>query len=501
MHGPRALASGEGSVLHGPGFRAPAIGLHRLSLRNCFFSADEFNKPNMRLSWFHTPARSIAQRPFRFLSCLLSIGLGVSSAARLQATDWTEWRGPGGQGHAASKGLPLRWSEKENVVWKTPIEGRGWSSPVVAGDQIWLTTAIETPASPEETERRLKANTSDQPLTLLEKVEYRAVCVNRVSGKVEHDLSLFSEREPQWVHKLNSYASCTPVLEAGRLYAHFGASGTVCVDTQTGKTLWRNGEFKIQHENGPGSSPILWRHLLIFHMDGSDRQFVVALDKTTGRLAWKTDRSGSTHANPQLKKSYATPVLLPVDGTDQLISPGPNWLYAYDPATGRELWKLEYGVLGFSLSARPVAGHGMIFLSTGFMRPEMLAIRYGGGQPPSIAWRYAKGVPTMSSPVLVGDELYFVSDSGGMLTCLDAKTGQEHYRERLGGDHNASLLHADGRIYVPGRNGVTSVFAAGKQFSLLAANTLPGQAMASHAVAAKSLLIRNDNFLYRLEKP
>ncbi len=433
---------------------------------------------------------------------LLSIAasLTVTATTLSAAVEWPEWRGPGGQGHAAGSGLPVRWSEGQNVTWKTPIAGRGWSSPVIAGDQIWLTTAIETEANPEDAKRRLKANTGDQPLTLMEKVEYRAVCVDRQSGKMTHDISLFTEREPQWVHKLNSYASPTGVIEPGRLYSHFGASGTVCLDTLTGKVLWRNFDLKIQHENGPGSSLILWRDFVIFHMDGSDYQYVVALDKRTGKVAWKTDRTGKMHSNPQLKKSYATPLVLEVDGKEQLISPGANWLYTYDPATGRELWKLEYGNLGFSLSARPVVTHGMIFLSTGFMRPELLAIRYGGGKEASIVWRYTKGVPTMASPLLVGEELYFVSDSGGMLTCLDAKTGQENYRERLGGEHNASLLHADGRIYIPSRTGVTAVIEPGKVFKLIAKNELPGQIMASQAVADRAMFLRTDAALYRIEE-
>ena len=428
------------------------------------------------------------------LACLLASSVAVAEV------EWPEWRGPRGQGHASGSGLPAEWSETRNITWKTALPGRGWSSPVIAGEQIWVTTAIETPASAADAERRLKANTGDQPLTLLEKVEYRAVCVDRTTGRIQRDVSLFTEKEPQWVHKLNSYASPTPVLETGRLYAHFGASGTVCLDTAAGRVLWRNADLTIQHENGPGSSPILWRDLLIFHMDGSDRQFVAALDKRTGRLAWKTDRTGTMHSNPQLKKSYATPVVVEVDGQEQILSPGANWLYAYDPATGRELWKLEYGTLGFSLSARPVVGHGHIYLSTGFMRPELLAIRYGGGQPPAIAWRYAKGVPTMASPLLVDGELYFVSDSGGMLTCLDARTGKELYRERLDGHHNASLLHADGKIFVPGRTGVTAVIAPGRAFKLIAKNALPGQIMASQAVAGRALFLRTDAALYRIEE-
>ncbi len=418
------------------------------------------------------------------------------------AGPWPQWRGPDGQGHAPeseARGLPVSWSETNGVAWKTAIPGRGWSSPVIDGRRVWVTTAIETPAKAEDVQRRLKANTGDQPLNLVERVEYRAVAINADTGAIERDILLLEEREPQWVHQLNSYASPTPALAPGRFYAHFGSSGTVALDTGSGRVLWTNDTLKIQHENGPGSSPILWRDLLIVQMDGSDLQYVVAFDQATGGVVWKTPRTGEMNSNPQLRKSYATPLVVPVDGEEQLISVGPNWLYGYAPATGRELWKLKFGNLGFSLSARMVVGQGLFLFSTGFMRAEMLAVRYGNGRPPEIAWRYGKGVPTMASPLLVGNELYFVSDSGGMLTCLDAKSGRENYRERLGGDHNASLLYADGHVYVLGRSGATDVIAPGPELRKLARNQLDGKQMATPAVAGGALFLRTDTSVYRLD--
>lgn len=422
--------------------------------------------------------------------------MGALSAA----PEWPEWRGPGGQGHAAPGAVPpLRWSETESIAWKTAIPGRGWSSPVIDGKQVWLTTALETPAKPEDVKRRLAANTADQPLVLLEAVDLHAICVDRVSGKIVRDIRLFSEREPQWVHELNSYASPTPVLESGRAYFHFGTFGTACVDTRSGKVLWTNNQLRIMHENGPGSSPILWKNRLIFHLDGSDSQSVVALDTATGKLAWRTARSGEMASHPQLKKSYATPAIVKLDGRDQLVSQGADWLYGYNPESGRELWKIRYGQTGFSLSARAVFGGGMAYLSTGFMKPEIQAIQLDAKPQPVHRWKYSKGAPTMPSPLLVGDELYFVADSGGFFTCLDAKTGAEHFRERLGGNHNASPLYAGGRIYLPGREGNVLVLEPGRRFQPIATNTLSGKIMATPAAVGRSLFIRTDRSLYRIE--
>jgi outer membrane protein assembly factor BamB len=395
--------------------------------------------------------------------------------------------------------LPVIWSETSNVTWKTDLPGRGWSSPVIDGQQVWLTTAIETAAKPEDVERRLKGNTGDQPVTLLEKVELRALCVDRSSGKLLHDVLLLSVREPQWVHQLNSYASPSPVLDAGRLYANFGAFGSACLDLRTTKLVWTNTdpELVVMHENGPGGSPVVWRDKLIFHLDGSDRQFAAALATSDGKPVWRSPRSGTMNSLPQLKKSYGTPLLVEVAGATQLISSASDWLYALDPATGAELWKLPYGHLGFSVTPRPVAGHGMLFATTGAGKREMLGIRLHSTTP-EIVWRYSKGIPSVPSPLLVGDELYFVDD-GGFFTCLDAKTGAERYRERLGGNFNASPTFADGYIYLSSRAGVTFVVTPGVPFKLLAKNVLPGQIFASLAIVDRALFLRTDQALYRLE--
>lgn len=437
-------------------------------------------------------------RPTFALPILLS-SFGLLSLMPCRA-DWPQWRGPDGQGHTASTGLPLKWSETENIAWRTELPGRGWSSPVIAGGKIWLTTALETKASAEEEAKRLKDNTGDQPLTLLARVELRALCVDAASGKLLQDVLLLDKQDPQWVHKLNSYASPSPVLHEGRLYAHFGTLGTACLDTATGKVLWKNEDkdLQVMHENGPGSSPIVADGKVIFHMDGSDRQFIAALDTATGKLVWKTDRSGKMHDNPQFKKSYSTPILLTAGGKQQIISPGSDWLYSYD-LSGAELWKLPYGELGFSITPRPVAGDGMIYMATGYGKSRILAVKADGTAPPEIAWTFDKGAPTMPSPVLAGGLLSFVND-GGMITCVDARSGEEVFRERLGEPFSASPLATADRLYFPGREGKTYVLKAGRSYELLATNTLDGQQFASFAVDGNALLIRTDKALYRVEE-
>jgi len=249
------------------------------------------------------------------------------------------------------------------------------------------------------------------------------------------------------------------------------------------------------HENGPGGSPALSGDHLIFHLDGSDTQGIVALNKNTGKLAWKTSRSGEMHENPQLKKAYGTPLL--VDGT--VVSTAANWVYGYDPQTGDERWRLPYGQLGFSNVARPVAAHGKVFISTCFMKAQLMAIDVKADAP-SVAWTYKKGVPKMPSPIVVGDEIYFIDDKIGLATCLDAKTGEERWRERLGGKYSASPLFADGKLYFFEQTGKTVVLEPGPTFKKIGESKLDEKQMASAAAVDKEMYLRTSEALYRIER-
>ncbi|NDC53547.1 MAG: serine/threonine protein kinase [Planctomycetia bacterium] len=416
------------------------------------------------------------------------------------ADAWPQWRGPDGQGHAATaRDLPIEWSEMRHVVWKRPLPGRGWSSPVLDETHVWMTAAVEHVADDAEKAARLAGNKNTQPVDVAASVTMHALAVDRETGRLVHDVALFAVEKPQPVHALNSYASPTPVLAAGRLYCHFGDYGTACVDTASARVAWVSRDLRLDHMNGPGSTPVLWRDRLVIPCDGSDVQFIAALDAATGRVLWKTPRSGALQDNPDLKKAYGTPLVVSAGGRDVLVSPAADWVYGYDPESGRELWRLSYGVLGFSVVPRPVWAHGLVFMSTSFTKPEVLAVRPGeAGRGPEIAWRQPRGAPSMPSPLVVGDELYVVSDKG-IATCLDARTGGVVWSERLGGNFSSSPLFADGRIYVGNRAGETFVFKPGRTFELLATNRLDGQIFATPAALGRALYLRTDGALYRIE--
>ncbi len=419
------------------------------------------------------------------------------------AANWPQWRGPEGSGHApVGIKYPSEWSSTKNIMWKINLPGRGHSSPVHDGKFIWVTTAIETPASEKEKEERLKANKGLPTVTVLSKVSLRALKINPASAKILKNIEVFEKKQPQWVHKLNSYASPSPFLENGKLYMHFGAYGNACIDTKSEKIIWKNDEkdLWVMHENGPGSSPVLWKNHMIFHLDGSDRQSIVALDKNTGKIAWQTKRSGEMRENPQFKKSYSTPIIGKFNGRSILISCAADWVYGYNPENGKELWKIKYGILGFSNVSRPVIGNGMIYLSTCFMKAEVHAYAYDGKTTPKLAWKMTKGAPKMPSPILVKDQLYVIND-GGILSCANAITGELAWRERLDGEFSASPTYANGLIYLSDRAGKTTVIRPGEELNIISENELDGSPhMASLTPINNSFLIRTDHTLYKIGK-
>jgi outer membrane protein assembly factor BamB len=420
------------------------------------------------------------------------------TALRLDAaeTNWPEFRGPSGDGLSTSTNLPLRWSEEQNVKWKTPILGKAWSSPVIWGQQVWLTTAT----------------TNGQELS--------AVCVDPGTGRVLQDLKLFDVAKPQYCIPFNSYASPTPVIEAGRLYVTFGSAGTACLETQTGRVLWTRRDIECNHFRGAGSSPILYSNLLFLNFDGSDHQFVVALDKQTGRTVWQRNRSidfqdlgpdGLPEMTGDYRKAFATCQVATFEGQTTLLSPGSKALYAYDPLSGTELWRVEERS-SYSSATRPVTGHGLVFAPTGFASGQVLAIRPGkpgevldakvpgpASMQLQVVWKTKRNAPKKPSLLLLGDLLYAIEDNG-VATCWEAMTGKVVWSERIGGHYSASPLAAGGRIYLFSEEGKTTVLAAGRECKKLAENQLGDGFMASPAVAGNALFLRSRSHLYRVEE-
>lgn len=433
-------------------------------------------------------------------SLLLSALLTYSAVA--DSKSWPQWRGPDASGHGYPGTYPTKWSAEENLAWMAKIPGRGHSSAVHENGHIWITTAIETPASEEEKEERLKENEGLSTVTVLSEVSLRAVKLDPKTGGILKNIEVIQKKQPQWVHHLNSYASPSPVIEGNRLYLHFGAYGNACIDAVSGKIIWKNNqkELWVMHENGPGSSPIIWENLMIFHLDGSDKQSIVALFKDTGEIAWQSKRSGELKENPQLRKSYSTPIITNFNGQPILISCSADWVYGYNPRNGEELWKINYGILGFSNVARPIVGHGMFYISTCFMKAEIHAYKYEGLDKPKLAWKMIKGAPKMPSPILVDKQLYVMND-GGILTCVDAISGDVEWRERVGGEFSASPTYANGLLYFSDREGKTTVVKPGSELNIVAENKIDGTAhMASITPYENSFLLRSKKGLYRIGK-
>ena len=392
---------------------------------------------------------------------------------------WPDYRGPTHDGHVEAEGrsLPLTWSETDNVAWRTDIRGRGWSTPAIDDGRIWLTTA-----TPDGTEQSV-------------------LCVDVDDGAILVDRVLFENEEPAEIHELNSYASPSPVMQDGRVYVHFGSFGTACLDAETGETLWSRRDLVVDHMVGPGSSPFLHDGRLVFHQDGGDIQYVIALDAETGETVWRTDRSVDYRTLPDdLRKAYDTPIAVDVDGVTQLVCVGAEATMGYAPDTGEELWRFRYS--GFSMASRPVVAHGLVFLNTGFMKPSLVAVRLGGeGDVTDTheAWRTNKSIPSMISPIVLGDHLYTVHE-GGVVTCLDARTGERMGRTRLDGEFSASPILFGDRLYFANRTDTAFVLSADPDLDVLAENELDDGMMASPAVVGDALILRTRTALYRIQE-
>lgn len=430
-------------------------------------------------------------------ACLANGAMPTATAAGTEATpatspDWPQFRGPRGDGFAPGASPPVVWNESSNIRWKAELAGRGRSSPVVLGNRVWLTTAVERGI--------VRKRIGPDDMQVAEHVTLGALCLDRNSGKVLWKTTLFEVENPEPVHWLNSWATPSPVAEAERVYCDFGAFGTACLNAETGQALWKQ-QLPIDHQVGPGSSPVLWRDRLILVRDGRDAQFVVALDKHSGKTLWKTDRPPIVASSGNAKKSFSTPLLIDSSGVRQLIAPAAHWAVSYDPETGRELWRVRHGE-GFSIGTSPSFRDGIVYFGTGCHKAQLWAVRADGRDDVTsthTVWKTLRQVPVMSSPVIVGTEIYWVSDDG-MATCADARTGATHWQERLNGPCMASPLAVPDRVYFFRQDGTTVVVKAGQVFERLSENPLSGPLVATPAITGRELYVRTDTHLYRIEQ-
>jgi glucose dehydrogenase len=413
----------------------------------------------------------------------LAIWSFLALSAQESIPGWTHFRGSDLNGISPEKGLPLTWSDSLNVAWKTAIEGRGWSSPVVYGEQVWMTSAT------------------------IDGKELSVICVDFASGDIIYNQVLFYPDTVYRKHAINSYATPTPAIEAGYVYVHFGRYGTACLDTKTGKKIWERTDMQCEHIQGPGSSLLIYKEKLIVHMEGSDQQYIVALDKRSGETIWRTERPKAIYDKLGYigKKAYITPIIVKVNGRDLMISNGAAVCIAYDPENGKEVWRIIQGE--DSTISMPVAYNGLVYFYTGFVTDaegekyaELLAVDPDGEgdiASTNIKWRLKSPILQLQSP-LIYDGLLYTVDSKALLSCLDAGSGESIWTKQLKGKFHSSPVYADGHVYINSTRGETYVVKAGKEFEMVAENKLDGEIWTSPAITGSAILMRTSKSLYKL---
>lgn len=413
---------------------------------------------------------------------LLTLGsCFLTSSLRAEAL-WPEFRGPTAQGHSTAKGLPTEWAADKNIIWRSEPPGRGWSSPVVAEGRIFFTYAIEVKDSPDGG------------------IGLHTIALEAATGKVLWDTEVFRSTDPALLrmHQKNSHASPTPIIDGGHIYVHFGQHGSACVN-ESGKVLWTSREHPYVAVHGTGGSPVLVDGVLIYNADAETDPQVIALDKSTGKTRWVVKRT----SDAKKKFSFCTPLVIEVNGQKQVITPGSGIVQALNPKDGSEIWHVMYDQ-GYSVVPRPVFAHGMIFMSTGYDKPQGLAIKVdaeskGDVTATHLVWQETKYVPHNPSMLVVGDELYMLADNG-LFSSRDAKTNTVYFEERLLGPSSASLLYADGLIYAIDEKGNSAVVKPGKTLAVVAKSELNEKTLASMAVCDNDLLIRTEKAVYRVGK-
>lgn len=423
------------------------------------------------------------------------VSVWAKTNGKSPATNWPGWRGPNSAGISAEKNLPDEWSATKNVAWKTAIEGRGHSSPIIWDKRVFLTTSIEGDVIPGakavEHIRNGKVWVHPDAIAGNRHHTLKVLCLDRDSGKLLWERTAYAGRVYDDRHRKGSYASSTPVTDGKFVYAYFEAEGLYCYDFN-GKLIWKTSLGKLSKVGmGPGTSPTLWENFLFLQCDQEDGgeeagSFIAAVDKRTGKEVWRTLR---TH-----RKTHATPMIVQAGARPELITSGWETVISYDPKTGQELWRTD-GVNGWAIPSL-VAGHGMVFATSGYPNKRALGLRLSGKA--DVAWKHEKGTAYVTSPILYGDYLYLVSDKG-IITCLDAKSGAIKYdggRVPVPSSFTSSAVAYDGKLLLTSEDGDTFVIKAGPTHEVLHTNSLGEVVLSSIAIADGKLFIRGDKHLY-----
>jgi outer membrane protein assembly factor BamB len=401
-----------------------------------------------------------------------------------QEKGWTHFRGSNLDGISNNTGTQSIWNDSTNVTWKTEIHGKAWSSPVVLNNQIWVTTATE------------------------DGTEMFALCIDYKSGEIIHDIKLFEPDTVYRKHGVNTYATPTPCIEDGFVYVHFGRYGTACLSTETGQVIWKRTDLECNHVQGPGSSSIRYKNMLILHYQGTDERYITALNKTTGEEVWRTDRPNHIydHLEPIGKKAYITPLIININGKDIMISNGSAVTIAYDPNTGKELWRIVKGE--DSTISMPSHEDGIVYFYTGFVKIDdtkkvsyLMAVNPEGKgdiADTHIIWQKESPILQLSTQLVIDGYLYTI-DTKSILWCLDAKTGEEIWSKKLRGKFNSSPILVDGKIYFSSTKGTTFVINHREGDKIISENKLEGDIWATPAIYNSSILIRTSKFLYRID--
>lgn len=437
----------------------------------------------------------------------ISIALTISLLSTIvlfnsvaDAGNWPQWRGPDGQGVSTEKNLPTEWSATKNIKWKTPIAGRSHSSPIVWGNKIFLTTAIEGPVVPGA--KAVKHMMGDKEFLHPDSIgadrkhTFKVICLNANTGKILWEQTAFEGTPYDNRHRKSSFAASTPATDGKYVYAFFGSEGLYAYE-MSGKLAWKADLGKLGTVGmGTGTSPILHDKLVLMQCDedNGEASFIVALDKKSGKEIWKTPR--------KVQVSWSTPILVRTAKRAELITSGTEAIVAYDPATGKELWRHK-GVESNAIPS-PVANNEVVFLSAGFPTKIVMAIRMGASgdltDSGNVAWKHSKGTAYVPSPILYGDYLYLTTDRG-ILTCLDAKTGELVYeggRVPIPATFTASPVAFDGKILLTSEDGDTFMVKAGPKHEVLGSNSVGEPVYASPAIADGRIFIRGEKNLYAI---